>query len=220
MKMNVVFCNIDGSLISGGLAVMWFKFRVHHKLGQGSFSANIHNPCLPCPECSQRNVNEVHFKCRGWGPRQCDRLSVVLGENRQGLISDMLSSRHRRRSKVRRCHSWQGEDWHCSSNTLMPVSSSSGLCLPEAGWDKGWDWWEGQLSVRSLLIIHTEGHFPFPWASSRRNNIHPSHGIRMVQSVQSIFICEHNKTISINGKCCPKLVHWLFACWFSWHKVQ
>lgn len=78
--MNVVYCNIDGSLISGGLAAMWFKFRVHYKLGQGSFSANIHNPCLPCPGCSQRNVNEVHFKCRAWGPRQCDTLSAVFGE--------------------------------------------------------------------------------------------------------------------------------------------
>lgn len=50
VRCNLVYilCHRDGSLISELLSVVvWFKFRTHSKLGQGNFSANIHDPRLP-----------------------------------------------------------------------------------------------------------------------------------------------------------------------------
>lgn len=68
-------------------------------MGQGSFSADIHNPCPPCAECSQRNVNEVHFERYGRGPRQRDTLNRALGDFTVAFDSAVLSPRHRPHSK-------------------------------------------------------------------------------------------------------------------------
>lgn len=55
-------------------------------MGQGSFSANIHNPGLPCQKCSQRNVNEVRFESCGWG-----RLPVPDNMTHRSWYSGKLS---------------------------------------------------------------------------------------------------------------------------------